>query len=275
MSAIFDWSRTYVLGVVNVTPDSFSDGGLFFAGEAAVRQGVALALAGADVLDVGGESTRPGAERVPAAQERRRVEGVIAELRGRVARAPIAIDTTKAEVAEAALAAGAEIVNDVSGGRMEPEILRVAADRGAAVILGHMRGEPRTMQEGIRFDDVVAEVGEELAERVACAALAGVSRERIVVAPGIGFGKTPAQSYQLLRRLGELRARVLRPVCVGPSRKSFLGAVTGAPPGDRLLETAAATAASIALGADIVRLHDAEVIRRVVRVADALRRGLP
>jgi dihydropteroate synthase len=269
----FDWSRTYLLGVINVTPDSFSDAGAFFAPDAAVQQGILLAEQGADLLDVGGESTRPGAPAVNADEEVRRVVSVIEELSRRV-KIPLSIDTMKGSVADAALRAGAVMVNDVSGGLGDTDMLKVVARHGAAFLLGHLRGTPRTMQQDIQFADVVREVTDELGDHVVVAERAGVARDRIVVDPGLGFGKTAAQTYALLHATGEIRDRLRLPICLGVSRKSFLAAATGAPVADRVLETAAAVAAGVALGADMVRVHDVAAMKRVVRVADSVRRGL-
>ncbi len=258
-----DWSRTYILGVLNITPDSFSDGGLFLDPEDALTRGAALAEAGADVLDIGGESTRPG-ERppVPAAEERARVVPAVEQLSRTHT---VSIDTMKAEVADAALQAGAEIVNDVSGGTAEPDILKVAARRGAAVVLGHWgrAGEHR---------DIVREVCEELAQQVARAVEAGVPRGRVLIDPGLGFGKTGAHNLELVTRLGELK-RIGCAIVVGASRKSFLGRVTGRPVGERELATAAAHTAAILHGANIVRVHDVGGQRDAVRMADALHRA--
>jgi dihydropteroate synthase len=215
---------TKLMGVVNVTPDSFSDGGLYLDPEAAIAHGRELAAAGAEILDVGGESTRPGAETVPGEEELRRVIPVIQGLLA--TEGVISVDTSKAAVAAAALEAGAGIVNDVTALRGDPEMAALCADRGATVVLMHMRGEPRTMQDDPRYDDVVAEVKAFLAERVETATAAGVAEDRIWLDPGIGFGKTAAHNMELLRRLGELR-ELGRPLVVGTSRKSFIGKVDG------------------------------------------------
>lgn len=260
-----------IMGILNVTPDSFSDGGRYVSLEAAVAQGVAMARAGADIVDVGGESTRPGADPVPVDEQIARVVPVIRALTAAVD-VPISIDTTSAAVAEAALDAGADVVNDVTAGRGDPALLPLAGARSCPVVLMHMQGTPRSMQAGIRYDDVVEDVARFLAERAEAALAAGVSPDRVVVDPGIGFGKTVAHNLQLLRDLARIRA-VGYPVLVGPSRKSFLGAVTGRAVDDREMATAAAVAAAILAGAAIVRVHDVAAMIDVVRVAMAIRTG--
>jgi dihydropteroate synthase len=263
--------RTHVMGILNVTPDSFSDGGRF-AGEAeAIRQGVAMAAEGADIVDVGGESTRPGAEDVDAGEETRRVVPVIRALAAAVD-VPISIDTTKASVAEAALEAGAVIVNDVSAMRADPAMAEVVAASGAGLVLMHMLGTPRTMQVDPRYDDVVVQVVDALLGWAAAAEAAGVERERIVIDPGIGFGKTAEHNLTLLRHLDRM---VLTgyPVLVGPSRKSFIGLTLGLPVDERLEGTAAAVAWSVAAGAQLVRVHDVRPMVRVVRMTEAIMRA--
>ena len=272
--ATWDFSRTYVFGVVNVTPDSFSDGGRFFSTDAAVAHGWDLIEQGADALDIGGESTRPGAEPVPAEEESRRVLPVVRQLAGRGS-VPISIDTYKAGVARAAVEAGASMINDISGLQLDPQMATVAAEAGVPLIIGHLRGTPKTMRDNIRFVDVVAEVAEELKRSVRTAVAAGVSAERIWVDPCIGFGKTAAQSLALLRSTGRLREAVGYPLMVGPSRKSFIGAVTGEGVEARQLGTCAAIAAVVVAGADAVRLHDVGLLLPAVRVADAIRRQDP
>jgi len=258
-----------IAGVLNRTPDSFFDGGRFPSVEAAVVTGRALVEQGAHWVDVGGESTRPGAEPVPEDEEVRRVvpviEGLVGPLRGR---ARISIDTYKAGTAAAALAAGATIVNDVSGGRLEPEILRIVATRGAAVVLGHLRGRPATMMTNVHFDDVLAEVGRELGERVAAARAAGC--RDIWADPGIGFGKELGHNLTLLAGLAELKRQLGVPVMVGVSRKRFIGDLTGKPVHERMMGTAAAVALAIESGADAVRVHDVAEMRDVVAVSEAL-----
>jgi dihydropteroate synthase len=275
-STIFPPDRVTLVGILNVTPDSFSDGGRFVAGdgrvdvEAAVAAARALVAAGAHVVDVGGESTRPGSAPVDVAREIARTRPVIEALAKSLA-VPLSIDTRKAEVAEAALDAGARLVNDVSGLGHDPALGELVARRGAHLVLGHLRGEPATMQDDVRFTDVVAEVAEELARSVARAREAGVPRARLCVDPGLGFGKRTEHSLALLARIGELRRRLALPVLVGPSRKSFLGALTGEAPADRDAASHAACAVAVFAGADAVRVHDVAGAARAVRVARALR----
>jgi dihydropteroate synthase len=247
-----------VMGVVNVTPDSFSDGGLFLDADAAVAHGEQLVAEGADILDVGGESTRPGAEPVSADEEIRRVIPVIERLSGTVS-----VDTSKAEVARRALEAGATIVNDVSALRFDPAMAGVAAGADA-VCLMHMLGEPRTMQDDPRYDDVVSDVKSFLEERLAFAVAQGIAEERVWLDPGIGFGKTLDHNLELLRRLGEIVA-IGRPVVIGTSRKSFLGRLTGKPEAERVSGTIATNVLALERGASIFRVHD------VAQTADALR----
>ncbi len=274
--ARFPPDRITIVGVVNVTPDSFSDAGRLLDGrgapdvEAALEAGRTLLGQGAHVLDVGGESTRPGAREVSAADEIARTAPVVSALARELA-VPISIDTRKAEVARAALTAGACIVNDVSGGAHDPELLKVAAEAEATLILGHLRGTPETMQDDPHYHDVLAEVAEELARSLARARAAGVAEERVVVDPGLGFGKRLEDNLALLANLGWLRVRLGRPVLVGPSRKSFLGRLTGDPVEARETATVAACAVAVFAGADAVRVHDAGAARRAVAVAAALR----
>jgi len=262
-----DGERTLVMGILNVTPDSFSDGGRFADVETAVDWGERLVQAGADILDIGGESTRPGSQPVPAKEELRRVLPVLERLRARVD-VPLSIDTYKAEVAEAALRAGADIINDISGGCLDPRIVEVAGRAGAPLILGHLRGEPATMQETITFRDVIGEVIAELRDRVQRAEAAGA---RAIVDPGLGFGKTAEHNLELLAHLEMIRETLGRPVCVGPSRKSFLGVVCGAPVHQRLFPSVAAAAIAALHGADIVRVHDVAETVPAVKVACAVR----
>jgi dihydropteroate synthase len=255
------------MGIVNVTPDSFSDGGLFLEAGAAVEQGVALAKEGAAILDVGGESTRPGAAPVPAEVELRRVVPVVERLAGTGHR--VSIDTTKAPVAEAALDAGATIVNDISAFRFDPALAGLVAQRGAHCCLMHMLGEPRTMQEDPRYEDVVSEVKGFLEERLAFATGEGVSEERVWLDPGIGFGKTVAHNLALLRRLDEIVA-IGRPVVIGTSRKSFLGKLAGGKPEhERLPETIATNVMAFERGATVFRVHDVAPVREALTVAAA------
>lgn len=261
-----------ILGILNVTPDSFSDGGQHAAPDAAVAHGLRLVREGADAIDVGGESTRPGAAPVPPAAQCARVVPVVRAL-ARETRAILSVDTSSAEVAEAALAAGAHLVNDVTAGRGDPRLLPLVAARGAPVVLMHMRGTPRTMQQGeVRYDDVVAEVAGFLAERAAAARAAGVAADRIVLDPGLGFGKTAEHNLVLIRDLAAIAALGF-PVLLGPSRKAFLGRITGRPVEQRDQATAGAVAAGILAGARIVRVHDVARMIDVVRVASAIRLG--
>jgi dihydropteroate synthase len=262
--------RVLVMGVLNVTPDSFSDGGAFLNPDAAADRALAMEREGADIIDIGGESSRPGAEPVPLEEELRRVLPVLERLRGRL-RIPISIDTTKAEVAEAALQAGAEIVNDISALRFDPRMGEVVARSGAGLVLMHMRGTPKTMQQDPTYADVVAEVRDFLAQRVEHAVSLGIDRELIAIDPGIGFGKTVEHNLELLRRLPEL-CELGHPVLVGPSRKSFIGAVLDLPVEERLEGTLAACAVAVVRGADIVRVHDVRAVRRAVDLAVRLRR---
>jgi dihydropteroate synthase len=256
-----------LMGVVNVTPDSFSDGGLFLEPEAAIAHGAELAEEGAEILDVGGESTRPGAAEVGAAEEIARTEPVVSDLAG--LGHTVSIDTSKAEVAEAALAAGAGIVNDVTALRASPEIGQICADRGAGLVLMHMLGNPRTMQNEPAYEDVVDEVKAFLAGRIEVALAAGVDEERIWLDPGIGFGKNLDHNLELLRRLGELR-ELGRPLVVGTSRKSFIGKIDGSDADRRIGGTIASSVFALAEGADVLRVHDVLESSQAMRVAEAI-----
>jgi dihydropteroate synthase len=261
------------MGVLNVTPDSFSDGGKFYAEEQAMQHAVHMERAGADLIDVGAESTRPGSEEISIEAELRRVLPVLGGLR-RLLKIPISIDTQKAEVAEAALDAGAQIINDISGLQNDPRIAEVAARRRVPLILMHRRGEPRTMQKGPFARDVVRDVIEGLRKSVAIARNASVPKSQIILDPGMGFGKSFAQNYELLQKLQQL-AKLGYPLLVGTSRKGFLGATLArdgkpAPPEERIWGTAATVTASILSGAHIVRVHDVSEMVQVARVADCL-----
>lgn len=264
--------RALIMGVVNVTPDSFSDGGRLFDPAEAIEAGVRMAEEGADLIDVGGESSRPGAEPLDEVEERRRVLPVIEALARRI-RIPVSVDTYKASTAAAALAAGASLVNDISGLRYEPALADVVARHGAPIVLMHTRGRPREMYEQASYHDVIAEVLDELRESIAFATTAGIAAERIIVDPGLGFAKTAAHSYEALARLDEF-AELGRPLLVGPSRKSFLARALGGPvpPPDRDWATAAAVAAAVLAGAHIIRVHAVREMVQVVRVADEIRR---
>ncbi|MGH9319829.1 MAG: dihydropteroate synthase [Vicinamibacteria bacterium] len=265
--------RTAIMGVVNVTPDSFVASSRYPEPEAAVEAALRLIEAGADIVDLGGESTRPGASPVPFEEEARRVLPVVARLRARSG-ALISVDTRKAEIAERALGEGADVVNDISALEGDPRMARVVADAGAGLVLMHMKGIPETMQHEPRYDDVVAEVREFLGRAIVAAEGAGVRADSILVDPGIGFGKTLAHNLMLLHRLPVL-SELGKPILVGTSRKSFLGRLI---PGDaekRLLATAASVASAVLLGASVVRVHDVKEMREVVVVADAIRNERP
>jgi dihydropteroate synthase len=257
------------MGIVNTTPDSFSDGGRFADPAAAVEQGLVLQAEGADIVDVGGESTRPGAPAVPADEEIRRVVPVVERLRARAPSLPISVDTSKPEVARAALDAGADLVNDVHG-LAAPGMAEVVAGRGVPAVIMHMRGTPADMASHAVYQDVVGEVAAELAAAVARAERAGVLRERIVLDPGIGFAKTPEQSVALLAGLARLRS-LGYPLLVGPSRKSFIGKLTGAAVPERLPGTLAAVTACVLAGAELIRVHDVAPARQAAQVAAAIR----
>ena len=265
--------RTLVMGVLNVTPDSFSDGGKFFDVKRAVQHALAMRRDGADIIDIGAESTRPGSLEISAAEELRRLLPVLQALRGKL-KIPISVDTQKSAVAEIALGAGAEIINDISGLRNDPQLAEVAAKDGAPLILMHMRGTPRTMQKGPFARDVLKDVVSGLRKSIATAKKHGMPRSLIVIDPGIGFGKSYAQNYELLAKLPEL-GKLGYPLLVGTSRKGFLGATLAkhgkpAPAEDRIWGTAGTVAASILNGAHIVRVHDVAEMVQVARVADAL-----
>ena len=259
--------RTLVMGIVNVTPDSFSDGGELPDAEAATKRALGMVLDGADILDIGGESTRPGSAEVPADVELERVMPVIERLREET-EVPLSIDTRKAEVAVEALRAGATIVNDVSAGA-DPGMFDAVRSSGAGMVLMHMQGEPRTMQAQPHYDDVVAEVHEFLRQRADDAVRAGIDRDRLCIDPGIGFGKSLEHNLLLLRDVRVLLDLGL-PVLVGPSRKRFLGTILGTEVGDRLEGTAAAVAWLAAMGVHVVRVHDVKEMARVARVIDAI-----
>jgi dihydropteroate synthase len=260
-------SRTYLMGVLNVTPDSFSDGGRFFDFENAVAHGREMVQHGADFIDVGGESTRPGSDPVSENEEKRRVVPVIKRLVEETT-VPISIDTYKAAVADAALSAGATIVNDISGLTFDPDMLNVAVRHRASVVIMHVKGTPKTMQENPVYADVVGEISEFLRLQAKKAEEAGV--EQIVIDPGIGFGKRLEHNLELIRRLAEFKS-LGYPLLVGPSRKSFIGKLLDLPVDQRLEGTAAAVSACILNGANIVRVHDVKEMKRVASVADAVK----
>jgi dihydropteroate synthase len=272
-SARFDWSRVYVAGVLNVTPDSFSDGGSFLDLDTAVAHARALVHAGADLIDVGGESTRPGASAVDESTERARVLPVVRALSQELG-VPVSVDTTKASMARAALAAGAEIINDISGGRFDPEMPAVVADAGGVYVCGHVRGSNvREAHAAEGTPPGYEEVAAELAERLA--AMPAALCDRVVIDPGLGFGKRTPQNLELLRRAGELGARLGCPVMVGPSRKRFIAELTGDQGRDMALRdrgTVGACLAAAASGAQLVRTHDVALLVPALRVFEAVTR---
>jgi dihydropteroate synthase len=270
---LFEGPGPFLMGIVNATPDSFSDGGRFLDPDAAVAQALRLEEEGADLVDLGGESTRPGAPAVQVEEELRRVVPVIERLRARGFSLPISVDTTKGAVARAALAAGADLVNDVSA-LSDPDLGRAAAEAGAPVVLMHTRGTPADMQSRAVYGDVAREVARELEAALARADASGIPREHTVVDPGIGFAKTPEQNVELLARVGELRT-LGRPILVGPSRKSFIGKLTGASPPERLPGTLAALTACVLAGVELLRVHDVAAGRQAALVAAAIRDATP
>lgn len=262
--------RTYLMGILNVTPDSFSDGGQFYDVDAAVTQGLQMEKDGADIIDVGGESTRPGSDPVTPAEEIERVVPVIKALKKRL-KIPISIDTYKAKVAEAALRAGAQMVNDISGLRADKNMAKVIARYKIPVCVMHMQGNPKTMQRKPSYRDLISEIYCRLKESIEIAKRAGILVEQIMVDPGIGFGKSVENNYEIVRRLNEFRSLGC-PILIGPSRKSFLGKVLNLPAQDRLEGTAAAVTACVNGGANVVRVHDGLAMKRVVVIADKLYR---
>ncbi|MEO0948737.1 MAG: dihydropteroate synthase [Cyanobacteria bacterium J06641_5] len=267
----FAWgARTYIMGVLNITPDSFSDGGDYNALAAAVARAEQFVAAAVDILDVGGQSTRPGAAEISLADELDRVVPVIAALRAQFD-TPISIDTTRAAVAEAAIAAGADLVNDISGGTFDPYMLATVARLQVPIVLMHLRGTPETMQRFTDYADLIGEIAEVLAQQRDRAIVAGIAPAAIVADPGIGFAKTSEQNLELLRQLPALRARLNLPLLVGSSRKGFIGKILDrSNPKDRVWGTAATCCAAIAGGADILRVHDVAEMSDVARVADAI-----
>jgi len=265
--------RTLVMGVVNVTPDSFSDGGEAFELYDAVEMALKFVEEGADILDVGGESTRPGSEPVALEEELARVIPVIEALSAKTD-IPVSIDTCKAEVARRAIAAGASIVNDISGGNFDHQMPQLVADTGAGVVLMHIKGTPRNMQENPHYHDLMGELKEYFEKSVSRFEEAGVARERILVDPGIGFGKNLDHNLELIRRIGEFQG-IAAGVLFGPSRKSFIGSLTGKPVKERLAGTLAAVTAGALFGADIVRVHDVGPVVEALKVADSLSRTVP
>lgn len=269
----FDLSqRTHIMGILNVTPDSFSDGGLYFDKDDAVRQALKMEDEGADIIDVGGESTRPGSQAVALDEEVRRVIPVIEAMAGKV-KVPISIDTHKSQVAELAIKAGASIVNDISGLRFDKRMAEVAARYGVAVVIMHIKGTPQNMQQNPTYKALIPEIMDYLREGILIARKAGVADDKIIIDPGIGFGKTIGDNLEILRRLGEFTG-FEKPILIGPSRKSFIGKTLGdLPVTERLEGTAAAVAIGIFNGANIIRVHDVKEMVRVARIADAIKKG--
>jgi len=261
--------RTLIMGILNVTPDSFSDGGRFLDPAVAVEHGIRMAEAGADLIDIGGESSRPGADPVPAAEERRRVIPVLEGLSSRL-RIPLSVDTCKPEVAREALAAGADVINDITALRDGPGLAEAVGESGAGLILMHMRGTPQTMQSDTGYTDLLGEIRGVLLERVRLARSAGVGEDQIVLDPGIGFGKSAEGNLAIILRLPELAAAGF-PIMVGPSRKSFIGKILDRPADDRVWGTAGVVAVAAFQGASIVRVHDVRPMVDVVRMVDAIR----
>jgi len=271
---VFVWGqRTYLMGVLNVTPDSFSDGGDFNNLDAALKQAQEMAAEGADLIDIGGQSTRPGAKEISLAEELERVIPVVEQLHRQLS-IPISVDTTRSAVAEAAVAAGASIINDISAGTFDPQMLSVVAKLGIPIVLMHLRGTPQTMQKLTNYQDLIGEIYQFLASRVQAAIAAGIDRHQIAIDPGIGFAKTGEQNLEILRRLPIFRSLEC-PILVGPSRKSFIGKILDrSEPKARVWGTAAACSAAIAGSADILRVHDIPEMRDVCQVADAIFREI-
>ena len=266
---IFDLShRTLIMGILNVTPDSFSDGGDFVTVDRAVRRALQMQEQGADIIDVGGESTRPGALPVSEQEEVDRIAPVIERLKGEL-NIPVSIDTYKSKAAKAALQAGACIINDISGCRFDADMPRVAASHRAGLILMHIKGEPRNMQVNPHYDNLMQEITAYLEQSITIATTNGVDPSQIVIDPGIGFGKRLQDNFQILNQLRTFE-QLRRPILVGPSRKSFIGALLDAPPKERLEGTIAAVTAAIMNGADIVRVHDVDKIKRAAVIADTI-----
>jgi dihydropteroate synthase len=260
--------RTCIMGVLNVTPDSFSDGGRYMSRDLAVEKALRMAESGADIIDIGGESSRPGARSVSAEEELERVMPVISALKGKV-NVPLSIDTWKSEVARGALAEGVSMVNDITALSGDRDMARTVAGSGAAIVLMHMKGRPSNMQDSPLYDDVMEEISLYLRGAIAAARKAGIDDDKIIVDPGIGFGKTLEHNLIILRNLERLK-RLGKPVLVGTSRKSFLGVLTGRDAGQRIFGTAASVAAAIMNGADIIRVHDVDQMRDAARVVDAI-----
>jgi dihydropteroate synthase len=260
--------RTWIMGILNVTPDSFSDGGLYFEKEKAISRGLELAAEGADIIDVGGESTRPGSEPIPVQEELRRVIPVISSLRKKTDTL-ISVDTIKSEVAEAAIEAGADIINDISSFCFDSGMASLAAQKEAPVILMHMKGTPKTMQINPSYKDLLSEIKSFLKEKLEIARVSGIKKEKIIIDPGIGFGKNPNDNLTLLNNLPFLE-ELERPILVGVSRKSYIGNILNSPPQERIEGTIASAIISIIRGAHILRVHDVSTVKRAVLVAEAI-----
>jgi len=264
--------KTQIMGILNVTPDSFSEGGTYFDLDAAIEHGLAMVEDGADIIDIGGESTRPGSDPLPTEEELRRVIPVIEALVPKV-HIPLSIDTYKADVARRAFDAGASMVNDISGLRFDPDMPKVVASCDASVVIMHIKGTPQNMQQNPRYDALIPEIMDYLRCSIRLAVKFGVRDDRIIIDPGLGFGKTFDHNLEILRRLDEFTL-LEKPVLIGPSRKAFIGKILGnARPADRLEGTAAAVAVSIMNGANMVRVHDVKEMVKVAKIADAVKRG--
>ncbi|MEY3332465.1 MAG: hypothetical protein RLZZ176_765 [Cyanobacteriota bacterium] len=269
----FAWGqRTYMMGILNVTPDSFSDGGKFNTTSAALTQAQAMVAAGADIIDIGGQSTRPGAEQISLETEMERVLSVLELLRPLID-VPISVDTTRAGVAKAAIQAGADIVNDISAGTFDPQMLPTVASLDVPIILMHIRGNPQTMQQLTNYQDLIGDIYNFLSEKITAAKLLGIDHNKIIIDPGIGFAKNQEQNLEILRQLRSLK-KLNSPILVGVSRKSFIGNILNQPdPKLRVWGTAAACCAAVFNGADILRVHDVEEMQQVTLVADAIYRN--
>ncbi|MFH1856776.1 MAG: dihydropteroate synthase [Candidatus Omnitrophota bacterium] len=263
--------RPYIMGILNVTPDSFSDAGEFFDTEKAYQRALCLESEGADIIDIGGQSTRPGAGAVSAKEEIKRVVPVIKKLRGKI-KIPISIDTYKFDTAKAALEAGASIINDIYGFTKEKRLAKLAADFNAGVVLMHIKGTPCTMQKNPGYKDLMSDVIESLSRSIDTALLAGVNEESIMIDPGIGFGKTADHNLSIIKNLADLKSLGF-PILIGPSRKSFIGKILGLPENERLYGTIAAVCASVSMGANIVRVHDVARVKQALRITDAILRS--
>jgi dihydropteroate synthase len=269
---ILDFSKkTCIMGILNITPDSFSDGGRYFDKTSAINKALQMTEDGADIIDIGGESTRPGSEPVPVEEELRRILPVIKSIAGEI-KIPVSIDTYKSEIAKRALNAGASMVNDISGLRFDPEMAKVVSDYKVPVVIMHIKGTPKIMQHKPVYDALIPEILEYLSQSITIAGEAGISDNIIMIDPGLGFGKTFEHNLEIIHNLHEFTL-LGKPILIGPSRKAFIGKILGdLPPEERLEGTAAAVAISIMNGANIVRVHDVKEMARVARVADAIKR---